>query len=155
MTDFILIEDKKLYRLLAERYLLIYFDVVKTNDSDVIEEIDFQENINLFPTYSKYGFTAWLESFGEYLAIEQHMKRVYDTIPADSAKFYFEREENEDKRDYINRLISNAQFDRSAKIMGKFEHGEHEMWFNVRPEDTYELILADIEECMSSWEEVV
>lgn len=155
MTDFILIEDKELYRLLAERYLLIYFDVVKTNDSDVIEEIDFQENINLFPTYSKYGFIAWLELFGEYLAMKQHMKRVYDTIPTDGAKFYFEREENEDKRDYINRLISNAQFDRSAKIMGKFEHGKHEMWFNVRPEDTYESILADIEECMSSWEEVV
>lgn len=154
MTDFILIEDKELYRLLAERYLLIYFDVVKTNDSDVIEEIDFQENINLFPTYFKYGFTAWLESFGEYLAIEQHMKRVYDTIPTDGAKFYFEREENEGKRDYINRLINNAQFDRSAKIMGKFKHGKHEIWFNVRPEDTYEIILADIEECLSSWEDI-
>lgn len=154
MTDFILVEDKELYRLLAERYLLIYFDVVKTNDSDVIEEIDFQENINLFPTYSKYGFSAWLELFGEYLATEQHMKRVYDTIPADGAKFYFEREENEDKRNYINRLISNAQFDRSAKIMGKFKHDKHEIWFNVRPEDTYEAILADIEECMSSWEDI-
>lgn len=155
MTDFILIEDKKLYRLLAENYIFSKYEYMVTNDPDIIEEIDLEENINLFPTYSKYGFTAWLESFGEYLAMKQHMKRVYDTIPTDGAKFYFEREENEDKRDYINRLISNAQFDRSAKIMGKFEHGKHEMWFNVRPEDTYELILADIEECMSSWEEVV
>lgn len=154
MTDFILIEDKKLYRLLAENYLFSKYEYIVTNDSDMIEEIDLKENINLFPTYSKYGFSAWLELFGEYLAIEQHMKRVYDTIPTDGAKFYFEREENEDKRDYINRLINNAQFDHSAKIMGKLKHNKRELWFNVKPEDTYETILEDVEECISSWESI-
>lgn len=153
MTDMILVEDKELYYLLAENYLLSEFNAENVDVDDVVEYIEDKTHLNLLPTYHKYGFEAWVELLGEWIATERHMKRVYDTIPTDGAKFYFEREENESKRDYIARLIGNAKFDTSAKIMGKLEHSGHEIWFNVKENDTYESILFDIEGCLSSWED--
>lgn len=149
MTDYLSVEQKHYFYLLGIEY---FFDELYEEDFvDNIEKIidrylpKDNDQLRLKHIYKTKGWREFLISLGELLAYLSHSIYFEKTEPYDKKQFFFEREENETTQQYIERLISCAQFDSSCKPLGKIVINKQDFWFSVNAFDNVQSVVDNLD----------